>query len=264
MAAKKQWAGFALVFVASALTVFGVVFAATDTNPSGVAKDNLVLHGFPPTSASLLVKVSTGGSYDLSADMRVNFGTNDVDAIVHFPLIFSETSVDLRLVGKTVYAQAADVSSGRWLSLPFHAPALFGVALEMTKPDIYLIKGFNSETKVKSGYSTTYDYTLNKVAVVNILGPRNVVMVGSLNWSITVGSEGEVTQSTLVVRDKNSTTTISAQVLSYNQKTDIVAPPSNDVQSISGTTLPSLFSSTAFTTLLLPKNLTALGRANIS
>jgi hypothetical protein len=264
MAAKKQWAGVALVIVASALTLFGIVFAATDTNPSGVAKDNLELHGYPPTSASLLVKVSTGGSYDLSADVRVNFDTNDVDAIVHFPLIFSETSVDLRLVGKTVYAQAADVSSGTWLSLPIHAPALFGVALEMTKPDIYLIKGFNAETISKSGYFTTYDYTLHRVAVINILGPRNVVMVGSLNWSITVGSEGEVTQSTLIVRDKSSATTYSAQVLSYNQKANIVAPRPNDVQSLSGTTLPSLFSSTAFTTLLVPKNLNALGRANIS
>jgi hypothetical protein len=89
-------------------------------------------------------------------------------------------------------------------------------------------------------------------------------MVGSLNWSITVGSEGEVTQSTLIVRDKSSATTYSAQVLSYNQKANIVAPRPNDVQSLSGTTLPSLFSSTAFTTLLVPKNLNALGRANIS
>ncbi|MEO9181238.1 MAG: hypothetical protein ABI298_06275, partial [Acidimicrobiales bacterium] len=195
MAAKKQWAGIALVVVASASTIFGVIAAATDTNPSGVATDHLVLHGFPPTSASLLVKVSTGGSYDLSADVRVNFDTDDVDAIVHFPLIFSETSVDLRLVGRTVYAQAADVSSGTWLSLPVHVPALFGVALEMTKPDIYLIKGFDSETKAKSGYLTTYDFTRTRVPVVNILGPRNVVLLGSLNWSITVGSEGEVTQS---------------------------------------------------------------------
>lgn len=264
MAAKKQWAGVALVTVASALTIFGIVFAATDTNPSAAAKDDLVLHGYPPTSASLLVKVSTGGSYDLSADVRVNFGTDNVDAIVHFPLIFSETSVDLRLVGKTVYAQAADVSSGPWLSLSVHPPALFGVALEMTKPDIYLIKGFDSETKTKHGYLTTYDFTRNKVAVVNILGPRNVVLLGSLNWSITVGSEGEVTQSTLVVRSKNSTTTISAQVLSYNQTTHIVAPPANEVKSVAGSTLPSLFGSTDFTTLLLPKDLTALGQAKVS
>lgn len=263
MAAKTQWAGIALVVVASLLTAFGLVVAATDTNPTGVAKDNLVLHGFPPTSVSLLVKVSTGGSYNLSADVRANFATNNVDAIVHFPLIFSETSVDLRLVGKTLYAQAADVSSGPWLSLPFHVPALFGVALEMTKPDIYLIRGFNTETISTSGFSTTHLYTINKVAVVNLLGPRNVVMVGSLTWSVTVGSQGEVTQSTLIVRDKTATTTISAQVLSYNQRTDIIAPPSKEVKSIRGTTLPSIFGSTAFTTLLVPKNLTALG-ASIS
>ncbi|HEY5438925.1 MAG TPA: hypothetical protein VIJ99_08480 [Acidimicrobiales bacterium] len=264
MAAKKQWAGVALVLVASALTVFGIVFAATDTNPSGVAKDNLVLHGFPPTSSSLLVKVSTGGSYELSADMRVNFTTNDVDAIVHFPLIFSETSVDLRLIDKTVYARAADVSSGAWLSLPVHAPPLFGVALEMTKPDIYLIKGFNGETKTKSGYFTTYDYTLNNAAVINVLGPKNVVLLGSLNWSITVGNEGEVTQSTLIVRSKKLTTTYSVQVLSYNQRTHIVAPPAAQVKSISGSTFPSLFGSTDFTTLLIPKDLTAIGRAKVS
>ncbi|MEO9180022.1 MAG: hypothetical protein ABI298_00035, partial [Acidimicrobiales bacterium] len=65
-------------------------------------------------------------------------------------------------------------------------------------------------------------------------------------------------------QSKNSTTTISAQILSYNQKTRIVAPPANNVKSIAGSTLPSLFSSTAFTTLLLPKDLTSLGQANVS
>jgi hypothetical protein len=50
----------------------------------------------------LLVTVSTGQSYTLSANVNVNFAKSSVDAVVHFPLVFSVTSVDLRLVGKHV------------------------------------------------------------------------------------------------------------------------------------------------------------------
>jgi hypothetical protein len=55
----KRPAGIALAVLATALTIFGVVYAATDSNSSGVAKDPFALHGYPPKSVDLLVTVST-------------------------------------------------------------------------------------------------------------------------------------------------------------------------------------------------------------
>jgi hypothetical protein len=48
--AKKRIMALALAIVALALTVTGVVIAATDSNPGGLTKDPLALHGYPPSS----------------------------------------------------------------------------------------------------------------------------------------------------------------------------------------------------------------------
>jgi len=112
MAAFKKSYGIALAVVALSLTLMGVVLAATDPNPSGIGKDVLVLNGIPPRSTSLLVTVSNGQSYTVSATINVNFDTSSAEAIVQFPLLFSQTSVELRMVGDHVYAEAADISSG--------------------------------------------------------------------------------------------------------------------------------------------------------
>ena len=109
MAAFKKSYGIALAVVALSLTLMGVVLAATDPNPSGIGKDVLVLNGIPPRSTSLLVTVSNGQSYTVSATINVNFDTSSAEAIVQFPLLFSQTSVELRMVGDHVYAEAADI-----------------------------------------------------------------------------------------------------------------------------------------------------------
>ena len=50
MAEFKKSSGIALATLAFSLTFMGVVLAATDSNPSGIAKDPLVLNGVPPRS----------------------------------------------------------------------------------------------------------------------------------------------------------------------------------------------------------------------
>src|ERR1700739_2441554 len=102
MAAFKRMYGVALAVVAFGLTLTGVVLAATDPNPSGIAKDSLSLHGVPPRSASPLLTVSNGQSYDVSATINANFDTSRAEAIVHFPLLFTQTSVEFRLIGNHV------------------------------------------------------------------------------------------------------------------------------------------------------------------
>ncbi len=260
MAAFKKSSGIALAFFAFALTFMGVVLAATDPNPSGIPKDPLVLNGVPPRSASLLVNVSNGQAYTVSATINANFDTSRAEAIVQFPLLFSQTSVDLRLVGDHLYAEAADVSSGKWLEVKQHSPSFFGIALELTQPapDLNLIKSFNHETATKSGYSTTYDFSSRDVALSNVLGTPKKTVLGSLDITITTGSGGEVTGATMTCRSRHDMSKITVQVLSYNRPTKIEAPLASDISSLKVGSIRQLFASTTVATLLLPDNLASL------
>lgn len=262
MAAFKKSYGIALAFFAFALTFMGVVLAATDPNPSGIPKDSLVLNGVPPHSASLLMTVSNGQSYTISATINVNFDTSRARAIVQFPLLFSQTSVDLRLIGNHVYAEAADISSGKWLEMNVHPPAFFGFALEMTQPapDLNLIKSFDHESVIKSGHSTTYDFSSNAVALSNVLGTPKKTVLGSLDITVTTGSGGEVTSATMTSRSRHDMSKITLQVLSYNKPAQIALPSANDVNPLKISSLRQLFSTTSIATLLLPDNFSSLGQ----
>ena len=262
MAEFKKSSGIALATLAFSLTFMGVMLAATDSNPSGIAKDSLVLNGVPPRSTSLLVTVSNGQSYNVSATINVNFATSRAEAIVQFPLLFSQTSVDLRLVGDHVFAEAADVSSGKWIEINAHPPSFFGFALEMTQPapDLNLIKSFQHNAVTHSGYSTIYDFSSDEVALTNVLGTPKKTVLGSLDISITTGSGGEITGATMTSRSRHDMSKITVQVLSYNKPARINAPPASEVSPLKVASLRQLFSSTSIATLLLPANFSSLGQ----
>lgn len=255
----KRSAGIALAAFATALTVFGVVYAATDANTAGVAKDPFVLHGYPPKSADLLVTVSTGQAYTLSADVDVNFTAGTVDAVVHFPLVFSVTSVDLRLVGRRVYAQAVDLSSGTWLAFAVRPPGFFGLSLEMTRPDIAFIKGLDETSVTKSGYQTTYNYRRHDVALHYLLGSaKNATVLGTLKLSVTEGSAQEFTGGVMTMKSAHALTKVTVQVLSYNRPVKVSAPSASGVKTVVGSTLANLFASSSITSILIPVDFTAL------
>lgn len=264
MALKQHLKALVLAVVALALTITGVVIAATDANPGSLVKDPLVLNGYPPKTANLLVNVATGASLGLSANVAVNFDNNQLDAVVRFPLVISTAAIELRVLNKHLYARSADVSSGPWLSTAYKLPALFGVALELTKPDVPLITGF-SKSVTRSGYSTTYSFYRDNVALQSLLGStKSTSTLGSIHWTITVGSQGEVTQSTIKVTSKKSTTTLSVTVLSYNEPLKIATPRAKDVTPISPKALERLLSAEKFTSILIPRNFTSLSQTNIS
>jgi hypothetical protein len=264
VALKQHFKALALAAVALALTVTGIVIAATDPNPGSLAKDPLVLNGYPPKTATLLVNVSTGASAGLSANVAVDFDNSRVDAVIHFPLVISTAAIELRAINKHLYARSADVSSGPWLSVDYKLPALFGVALELTRPDINLITGF-TKTVTKSGYSTTYSFYRDHVALESLLGQKSSTStLGSVRWTITVGSQGEVSQSTLQVKSKHSTTMLSVSVESYNAPVTISAPKAKDVSPISSSALEQLLSAEKFTSFLIPADFTSLTQANVS
>jgi hypothetical protein len=262
MAAFKKTYGIMLAALAFSLTFMGVVFAATDPNPSGIPKDSLVLNGNPPRSASLLVTVANGQSYTVSATINANFDTARAEAIVQFPLLFSQTSVEFLLVGHHLYAEAADISSGKWLEIHENPPSFFGIALELTQPgpDLSLIKSFHNETITKSGYSTTYEFSNKDVPLTNVLGNPKKTVLGSLGITVTTGSGGEFTGATMTSRSRHDMSKITVQVLSYNRRTQIAAPSPSDVNPLKVSSLRQLFSTTSFATLLLPENFSSLGQ----
>jgi hypothetical protein len=268
MAEFKKTYGILLAVLAFSLTFMGVVFAATDANPSGVAKDSLVLNGNPPRSASVLVTIANGQSYNVSATINANFNSSRAEAIVQFPLLFSQTSVDVRLIGDHVYAEAADISSGKWLEIHASSPSFFGIALELTQPasDLRSIKSFHHETVTKNGYATTYNFSSDEVPLTNVLGSPKKTVLGSLDVSITTGASGEFTGATMTSRLRHDMSKVTVQVLSYNKRTVIVAPAPGDVSPLQVSSLRSLFSTTSIATLLLPENFSALlqGTAQVS
>ena len=260
MAVSKSFGAILLAVVAAALTATGVVIAATDNNPSAVVIDHLALNGYPPKSANLLVTVSTGQSYGLSANVRVNFVTNAIAATLNFPLVFSIAAVDVRLVDNHLFASSASTSSGGWIELPYKLRSLFGSSLELTKPDISLISGFGQEVITKTNDQTTFTYTRDNIAVSNILSSSNKSAgLGNLVWSITTGSQGEVTSSSVSIMSQHSSTKVSAVVLSYNQPVHVVAPPASTVHPVPSSLLRQIFSSSLLKSIMLPQNLSSLG-----
>ena len=167
-----------------------------------------------------------------------------------------------------LYASSPNLSSvigTTWLATTMKVPALFGYSLELVRPDIALITGFSHETITKNGYFTTYDFTRHDVAVTSIGAPTGkLASVGSLEWSITTGRQGEATASTVTISTKTSMTRLSVTVLSYNQPAIIVAPPAGQVTSESSSFLAKLLRSTPITSLLLPQNLASLGSAHLN
>lgn len=268
MAVSKRLAPVALVVVALALTVTGVVLAATDSNPSGRARDPFQLMGYPPKSANLRVVVSAGPNYQTTADVNVNFVTNNVEAKLSIPLVLSATSVELRLVNNQLFLGSANLSSvvgDPWVSVPLSQPSLFGYSLEMTKPDIWMIKGLGQEKISKSGYSTTYTFQRDKV-VLGSTSQQPVRMPGTatLRVSITVGSQGEVTGAVLTLTSKTTAVSITATVLSYNQPARIAAPPATDVKPESIAQLEKQFGVSSLSNLLLPQSLATLGQLHLN
>jgi hypothetical protein len=264
MATFKKSYAVLLGVLALSLTFMGIVLAATDPNPSGIAKDALVLGGVPPRSASLLVNVSNGQSYTVSATINVNFDTSRAEAIVQFPLLFSQTSVELRLIGDHVYAEAADISSGKWLEIDENPPSFFGIALELTQPasDLRQIKGFRHDSVTESGYATTYDFSSDDVALTNVLATPKKTVLGSLDITVTTGASGEVTGATMIARSKHDMSKVTVQVLAYNKRTVVAAPAPSEINSLPIASFGQLFATTSIATLLLPSNFTSLIEGN--
>jgi len=266
VAVPKRLAPITLACVALALTLTGVIYAATDSNPGAITKDPLALNGYPPTSAQFALKISTGQAYGVNATVDVNFKKNQAQAQLLLPLLFSAATVDLRLTHDHLYVGSPNLSSifgDAWISTKLHSPSLFGLSLELTKPDISLISGFSHESVTKNGYLTTYRYQRDNV----ILGTTTKSLIkmpsaATVKISITVGSQGELSAASVSETSKSSTLTLDLKVLSYNQPVHVLAPAAKDVKPVDIAQLLKLFKGTPLKSLT--KDLGSLGKTQVS
>ncbi len=258
MARAQRIGAAVLATVAVALTVVGVVVAATNTNPSATTKDPLALNGYPPRTADVRLTLTTKSNVAATADVAINFTNNTAAGIVQVPLPVASIAVDVRVLPHHVYLGFSNLSSilgVGWLAAPVTVPNLYGWSLELTKPDLYLITGF-TKTVTYSGYSTTYTYSRpnSSVSLPNGL-PFALPSSGLLSFTITTGSQGEVTGASATLASTSSATplaTLTATVLSYNAPAPVAAPPRRDVTPINSSTLRRVFGTSSISSLLGP------------
>jgi hypothetical protein len=85
----------------------------------------------------------------------------------------------------------------------------------------------------------------------------------TVNVSITVGSQGELTAATVSETSKRSTLVLDLNVLSYNQPVHVLAPAAKDVKPVDISQLLKLLKGTPFKSLL-SKNLGDIGKTQVS
>jgi hypothetical protein len=87
-------------------------------------------------------------------------------------------------------------------------------------------------------------------------------VLGSVRWTITVGRQGEISSSSVIVKSARTTTTLSVTVSSYNQRVHVTRP--TDVKAIPLASIDKILTNKSLPTLLVPRNLTSLSQATLS
>jgi len=238
-----------LALVALSLTTYGVVIAATDKLPGASAHDPLALQGYPPSTAKITISLQTSSGFSATADVGVDFA-NDV---------LSGTATTSALpTGLTFYwsgsrLNATVTGTGAWFALHTPIPSLYGYSLEVTKPDIALISGFSSETIRRAGSQTTYVFTSQHSSLQMPFGAPGI-KDGTVTWSITTGSQGEITGTTLVAVSGGVTTTLHLVVDAYNVKIHPDVPAGN-VTVVAPSQVLNILSSLSGSGISLPSGL---------
>jgi len=223
--------GIAIVsgLLATGLTIFGVVAAGVDANPSGAPyRDPLALNGYPPTSVGLSFNVHSNSPYTLTGTAAVDLATNAATATVQVPFVLGTVTFTARALQGRVFFNNANLNTAThpvWFDTRFKVPALFGGALELTKPDIALVRGFPITSVRHDAHTTTYTFEKTDVPVTPVSATHTHSTLGSERWTVTTGSQGEVVSSSLDVRTPHAYTKVVVSVLWYNHPVRVTAPP---------------------------------------
>jgi hypothetical protein len=265
MQSMSRSLGVTIGLVASALTITGVVLAASDPNPSGKPlRDPLELNGYPPTSVGIGLSVSSDSQFSVQGEIDYNFANDTASAQLQIPLALSSAVFAIRAVDGHVFAYNANLNSANhinWYDEPLKWPSLYGGALELTKPDISFITGFPTHSVTHHGYYTTYTFARQGITVTPLSAHRAHSTLGNETWTITTGAQGEVTGSSLTIRTAHAFTTITATVLWYNHRVTVVAPPRTDWTPVPKALIASVRRTQLLQDFVIPTSIFTLGTA---
>lgn len=259
MASSQRVGALVLAGVALALSVLGVVLAATDSNPGGIAKDTLALNGYPPKTVDMQLTISSNGSTSISADAKIDFQKQLMQISMDIPSALSSTPVQILITKSDLYVGSqglASLAGKPWISESLGtSPPFFGLSLEMTKPDIALISSYRRLLTQYSGDFTTYNFGRGMTLLPLASGQIEKPLTGSMNFSITTGKEGEVTTANVTFSSHVQSISVSTKILSYNQPVEITLPAPADVATNQKLLISSLWNALPVAEILSPTNL---------
>lgn len=264
---RRLHRGIAVVsgLVACGLTLYGIVLAAVDPNPSGGPyRDPLALNGYPPTSVGLSFTVHSESPYTLTGTADINLKTTTARAVVQVPFVLGTVTFSATALHNQVFFNNANLNTPThpvWYHTHLSFPSLFGGALELTMPDIALIKGFPITSVRHGAHSTTYTFEKSGIAVTPVSATHAHSTLGSEAWTITTGQQGEVTASSLKIRTPHAFTAVSVTVLWYNHRVSVVAPPRSQWAALPASLGKQIRTTSVLNDFVIPNALYSLGTA---
>ena len=141
-------------------TVLGVIYAATDSNPSGASDAALNYHGSLRT-AQMEITIDTGQRYDVNGTIDMNFVTNRIRATVNIPLFFSTATISAIMANSQLYLTTPSIQSTAakpWLSIPHGTNDLFPIqsTLEDFRQNLFCLQAIGPVKVTTTGPYTTY------------------------------------------------------------------------------------------------------------
>ena len=221
--AARLWM-IASAVAAFVLTVMGLIIAASDHTDV----DTLLLHGQPPQTAAFHVHLLSSGTV-VEGDCALSFSRDAGQCT----LGATGSTLSLRWVGGTAYLNNG-AQNGQWLGLSTSQPDLFGLSLEMVKPDIALLAQVAPMTVAHDGWRTLHTFVLKSGSLRANGGPATLV--------ITTGTEGQVESASLGgATTGGQSVSITLTITSYNQPVSVNTPPRSQVRMARPTDITQLF-----------------------
>jgi len=259
MASSQRVGALALAAVALALSIFGVVLAATDSNPAGISDRAVALNGYPPKTVDMQLTITSNGGSSILADAKIDFQKQFMHISMDIPSAFSSTPVEIVVTNSDLYVGSQGLVSlaGKpWISEALTTnPPFFGLSLEMTKPDVALVTSYRRLLTQHDGELTTYNFGRAMVLRPLTNGQIKKPVSGSMNFSITTGKEGQVTAANVTFSSPSHSISVTSRILSYNQPVKVKMPPASQVASNQQTLITSLWNALPVAEMLSPTNL---------
>ena len=260
-----------VMFVAVSTTAaLAAVMTLVAVAPGGATTgDRLALKGRAPTTVELKVAVATGGLLSTSGLVWLNAATNTFSARLDVPLVTASTEFDLRAVNKVIYLTSPNLSTAAgpvWYTLRASWPALAAYAHFLAKPNAAILTLLANSRVTRHGSSTTYEsrHTRVNLGAVGATG-HGPSSTGTIDVRLTTGAQGEFTGLWTSLTSGAATTTVSVNVVSYNQPVSITMPAKGSATTPAGPLLKQLLSSGALGSFVLPTRwLQLLSRAKLS